>query len=463
MTRKIGFILCCILACFMLFSCFDEGNAVPDGISNMAIPSPSPSAEEDLLLRRPDSVADPEDYTIETEPPETKAPETEKPETTPPAPETQRPADDTPPKTEPEQPTTEPPKQDPQPPVSGETRISFVAVGDNVIHGAIMEDAQRHASGGAEYDFRYMYDHVRDRISKADVAFINQETPMGGKELGYTGYPNFNGPQEMGDAVVDAGFDIVCIATNHMADYRDAGLAGTIKYWKSKPVTLVGGFESAADYEVVRVHETNGIKIALLAYTYGTNGMSVTANSGLVVPYINEADIKRQVAKAKEAGDIVVVNMHWGTDSSFTVTQEQKNQAQLLADLGVDVIIGEHPHVLQPMGWITGKNGNKTLYTYSIGNFLSTMYWDYCMVGGMLSFDIVKNSTGTHVENAMLYPTVTYYDNNRSNLSIYFMEDFTEELCASHGCNLNAKTSLAQMKKYVTNVIPAEFLPAYMK
>lgn len=416
-----------LFVCVLLASCFDAGTAVPDGINSQTAPAPSPSAEEDLLLRNPEKMADPDDYIV------TKASETQAPDT----------------------PVT--------PEIPKETRLTFAAVGDNVIHEAVMEDGARHAKNGAEYDFTYIYNNVRSVIAAADVAFVNQETPMGGKDLGYSGYPNFNGPQEMGDALVDCGFDIVCIGTNHMADYRDRGMLGTIRYWKGQPVTMIGGYENAEDYETIRVHEKNGVKIALLAYTYGTNGMTVTASSGLVVPYIDEADIKRQVAKAKELGDLVIVNMHWGTDSSFTVTPEQEKQAQLLADLGVDVIIGEHPHVLQPMGWLEGKNGNKTLYTYSIGNFVSTMLYDTCMVGGMLTFDIVKDENGTRVENPLLTPTVTYYDMNRSNLSVYFWDDFTESLCASHGCNANAKTSLAKMKSYITDNIPAEFLPDSLK
>ncbi|MGM9624784.1 MAG: CapA family protein, partial [Eubacteriales bacterium] len=162
-------------------------------ISYISVPLPEEEAEENAILRRPDSVADPSDYAVITEAPETET-------------------------TAPSGTDIDAPSSD-----SGETRISFVAVGDNIIHSAIMEDAANHAKDGAEYDFTYIYDHVRDTISAADVAFVNQETPMGGKSLGYYGYPNFNGPQEAGDALVDCGFDIVCIATNHMADLKDAG------------------------------------------------------------------------------------------------------------------------------------------------------------------------------------------------------------------------------------------------
>ncbi len=425
-------LLCVMLFAVLLTAC-GQVTEIPTEDLPTVYHYPVPEgAEEDVLLRNPAGVGQASDY----------------PTYTPPAEGTEGVGTDSP---------VAPPVTEPDP--SGETRVSFVAVGDNILHGAVMEDAKAHAGEGAEYDFRYIYDNVRDEIAAADVAFVNQETMMGGRDLGYYGYPNFNGPQEAGDALVDCGFDIVCIATNHMADMRDAGLAGTIRYWKSQPVTLIGGFESKDDYETVRVHEKNGVKIALLAYTYGTNGMSVTASSGLVVPYINEEDIRRQVAKAKELGDLVIVNMHWGDDSSFTVNAEQKKYAKLLVECGVDVIIGEHPHVLQPMQWMTGKDGHKTLVTYSIGNFLSTMYNDYFMVGGMLSFDIVKKDDSTSIENVELIPTVTYYDVNRANLSIYFLDEFTEELASSHGTNAHGVTSLSQMRGYVTKAIPEEFLP----
>ena len=119
---------------------------------------------------------------------------------------------------------------------------------------------------------------------------------------------------------------------------------------------------------------------------------------------------------------------------------------------------------VQMMQWLEGKDGNKTLLTYSIGNFLSTMYNDYFMVGGMLSFDIVKNASGTRIEAAQLVPTVTYYDVNRANLSIYFLDEFTPELASSHGTNAHGTTSIEKLRGYVTNAIPAEFLPeSYQK
>lgn len=438
MKRLLTYILIFALT-LSLCACFsaDEGGT-NDKRTYITSPLPADALEENSILRRPDAAADVEDYAAVTEtapPAETKAPETEK---------------------------VTPSTDIDIPVIPTETRISFVAVGDNIIHSAIMEDAQKHAGDGEEYNFNYIYDNVRDEISAADVAFVNQETLLGGKKLGYYGYPNFNGPQEAGDALVDAGFDIVCIATNHMCDMNEAGLAGTIDYWDKQPVTLVGGYRNAEDYENIRIHEKNGVKIAVLAYTYDpytTNGMKLPSSSSLITPIYNETVIRRQVAAAKEISDIVIVNMHWGQDSSFTVNAEQKKYAQILADCGVDVVIGEHPHVLQPMEWMEGKDGHKMLLTYSIGNFLSTMYNDYFMVGGMLSFDIVKSDADTYVENVQLVPTVTYYDANRANLSIYFLDDFTHELASSHGTNAHGATSIEKLRGYVTKAIPKEFLP----
>ena len=328
---------------FSVTACFgqDSGESI-DKRTYITSPLPADVLEENSILRRPDAAADVNDYAAVTEtapPAETKAPETVQ---------------------------IAPSMEIDIPTIPQETRLSFVAVGDNIIHSAIIEDGKNHAGDGEEYNFKYIYDNVRDEISAADVAFVNQETLLGGKALGYYGYPNFNGPQEAGDALVDAGFDVVCVATNHMCDMNEAGLRGTLDYWDKQPVTLIGGYRNAEDYEKIRIHEKDGIKIAFLAYTYdpySTNGMKLPSSSELITPIYNEEVIRRHVAAAKEISDIVIVNMHWGQDSSFTVNNEQKKYAQILADCGVDVVIGEHPHVLQPMEWMDGKDGHNMLLT----------------------------------------------------------------------------------------------------
>ena len=185
------------------------------------------------------------------------------------------------------EPAAQPEKQLPP-----DARVSFLACGDNIIHSNVYEDALDRG-GGTSYEFIHMYDDVADIIASADLAYINQEGPMGSEKYGYSGYPNFNGPQEMGDALVDLGFNIVNIANNHMLDKWESGFLDTAAYWKTKDATLIGAYLNKADYDDIRVVEKNGIKIALLSYTYGTNGMVLNKGSETVIPLIVEEDIRR--------------------------------------------------------------------------------------------------------------------------------------------------------------------------
>ncbi len=315
-------------------------------------------------------------------------------------------------------------------------RITFVAAGDNVIHPCIYIDARNRAeAGGRAYNFRPMYADVDDYIAGFDVAFINQETLMGGDSIALSGYPYFNSPQDLGRDLRDIGFDVVNIANNHMCDKSHAGLEGTIDFWESDEmadVTLIGGYRNEADYDNVRVTETEGVKIAWLAYTYETNGVRLPASSELVVPYINDEDIIRQCAIAEEIADVTIVSIHWGDENS-TVNNEQKRLAKLMSENGVDVILGHHPHVLQPIEWIESDAG-ETLCIYSLGNMVSAMLYWQNMVGGFFEFELVMMSDGTAtIENPAFVPTAFYYGPNNLNSHLYFLKDYPEEKAKSHG------------------------------
>ena len=350
------------------------------------------------------------------------------------------------------------------------TSYRFIAFGDNIIHGDVMKDAARLAEGSnAEFSFTPMYENYIDCINDADIAFINQETITAGKSYGYSGYPNFNSPQEAGKALIELGFDIVNMASNHMLDKKDNALRDTIEFWKNQNVFMIGGYLNQNDYDTIRIYEIDGIKIAFLSYLdytiggNGTNMMTLTPGSKLIIPLIDEQTIIRHMALAKEAADLVFVSMHWGVENSFVISSLQKNTAQLLADCGADVIIGHHTHTVQKVEWLTGSSGNKTLAVYGLGNQINTMYYSYNMVGGMIQFDIVRTDSGLAIENPLFVPTMCYYDMNRSHLKMYMLEDFTEELAASHGAQLNGSFTLKTLKKYVTDVVSAEFLPDFMK
>jgi len=344
---------------------------------------------------------------------------------------------------------------------TADTVYSFLAAGDNIIHEAIFTDAHKRAENGVGYNFKPMYDGVADMISSADIAFVNQEGPIAGASFGVTGYPMFNAPDSAGDTLVELGFDIVNIANNHMLDKWESGLYHTIEYWKTKDVLLLGAF-TETDYDNIRVYTCpDGTKISFLSYTYGTNDMKLDSDKyDMFIPLIDERDIVRQVGLAKEAGDMVFVSIHWGNENKFDPTGEQRRLAQVMADNGVDVVIGHHPHVLQPAEWLTGKNGGKTFVTYSIGNMISTMHPSYNMVGAFLTFDIRITAAGERsIENPLLVPIMCHYSTNRDGLQVYKLEDYTEELMKAHGSQLQGAFTMNTLYGYVTNTIPAEFLP----
>lgn len=347
----------------------------------------------------------------------------------------------------------------------GGRSYSFVAVGDNVVHTGIWLEAKQRAQGreGREYWFAPVFDEIADMIRDADIAFINQETLMGGDELGNSNYPRFNGPQDIGRDLVDLGFDIVNIANNHMVDKGEVGLRGTIDFWESQPVVMIGGYRNYEDYKKIRTIERDGLKIALLSYTYSTNGLSLPQNSEFYIPYIDYAEIAAQVGAAKKVADLVFMSIHWGEENMFAPTAHQVSLAQYMADLGVDVIIGHHPHVVQPITWLTGKDGGDTLCIYSLGNIVSLMVAPYNMVGGVMTFDITEGEDGWFIDNPVFVPTVFFYATNYFSQKIYLMRDFTEELASRMGTkNYGFSTNLSQLRGYVTNTIHPAFLPEYM-
>jgi len=347
-----------------------------------------------------------------------------------------------------------------------EKRLKFIAAGDNIIHESVYTDAKKRSSDGNSFNFRPMYDGIADYVAAADIAFINQETPTAGENYGYHGYPNFNSPQEAGHTLVEIGFDIVNIATNHMLDMKTNGLHDFINFWKSLDnVLMIGGYDNYADYDNVRIYETNGIKIAFLSYTYDTNGMTLDPSSTLIVPLFDEAVIRRQVQLARDAADLVFVSAHWGIENDFAPSDTQKKYAKVFADAGVDAVIGHHPHVVQPVEWMEGSGGNRMLLIYSLGNLISTMNYGNNMVGGIAEFDIViAPGTKPYIDAPVYIPVVTHYSLERDGLQVYFLEDYTAELAAKHGCTLyTSNFSLAYIENIIKSEIASEFLPAYMK
>lgn len=342
--------------------------------------------------------------------------------------------------------------------------ISFLAAGDNLIHPNIYMDAERRGTAEKQYDFLPMYTDVAPYIAAADFAFINQETVMAGEKYGYSGWPSFNCPQQLGYDLVDVGFDIVGIANNHMLDKGTQALSDTMDFWHNQPVLMTGSYYDAEDAANIRTVEADGIKIAMLSYTYGTNGISKRADSPIVIPYIDDNLILSDLEAAKKVAEFVIVSIHWGDEYASQPNNEQLRLAKLIADNGADVILGHHSHSLQPITWLDGEKG-KVLCIYSLGNFISGMRYPINMVGGMLTFRITSDGNGgLCAADPVLIPTVFYYGMNWFDTHLYLLEDYTEEIAAGHGVWINGnKLGVESARKLVTDVIDKEFLPEYLQ
>ncbi|WP_404457511.1 CapA family protein [Oceanobacillus kapialis] len=296
--------------------------------------------------------------------------------------------------------------------IDWETSITVSAIGDMLIHAPVYRDAKTEDG----YDFTPMLEKVKPYLQDATVTIANQETMIGGEELGLSSYPQFNSPFAVGDALKEAGVDVVTLANNHTLDRGEVAVQRAISHWEAIDMMYTGAYKSEADQERIRVQETEaGISLAYLSYTYGTNGIPTPSGKDYLVNRIDREQIAGDMAKAKDMADAVIVSLHFGTENERMPNVEQKDLAQYVSDLGANVIIGHHPHVLQPLEWLTGKHGNKTLVAYSLGNFLSSQKEYYQRIGGMLQFTLTKTGQGDNVEVTVEAPTFlpTYmsYDN----------------------------------------------------
>ena len=339
-------------------------------------------------------------------------------------------------------------------------KVSFLACGDNITYKGTVMSAKERATGDKPYDFSPIFENVKEKIVSADLAFINQETVMTeNKEISF--YPTFNSPKEVAYALSDTGFDIVNIATNHMLDKGADGLSDTIEFLKTMPYTIIGGYENEEDFLTPRIINKNGIDIAFLSFTYDTNGIKKSASSPIKIPYISDSDIKRSVEPLKALADVIIVSMHWGQEGSFTPSNEQKRVASLLADQGVDVIIGHHPHVIEPVEWIERADGGRTLCVYSLGNFSAMQAYDYNMLGGIIEFEITqKGEEKPSIENVVFTPTVYHFNRNFKGDKVYYLSDYTEDLASKHGVRTYYERHLSvdTFKSYVEKTINSEFL-----
>lgn len=263
---------------------------------------------------------------------------------------------------------------------------SMVMVGDALIHDSIYKTYK----SGNSYNFNNMFKYTKDIFQSYDIAYYNQETILGGKSLGLSNFPQFNSPIEVGDAFVASGFDLVSLATNHtldrMYDYGLKAITNSRNFWnKQEGVIAAGSYTSKEEREKLQIGERNGITYTLLSYTTTTNGLKVPSGKDYVVDVYTKDKVKSDVERYKDKVDVIMVAMHWGNEYQHYPSTAQKNIAKYLASLGVHIIIGTHPHVVQPIDFI-----GDTLVIYSLGNFVSSQIGIERLTGLMASITIKK-------------------------------------------------------------------------
>lgn len=297
-----------------------------------------------------------------------------------------------------------------------EISAELIFVGDAMQHQAQLDRALQ-LGKGKNYNYAGCLDYIAPAIMAADYAVCNLEVPLGGGKGGYTGFPCFSAPDSWAYALKNAGFDLFLTANNHTLDRSDYGLRRTLSVLDSMKVDHIGTYRNAHDRSLLVpfIKDIKGIKVGFLNYTYGTNGIS--ARDGAEVALINKEAIKKEIAATKKAGaEIIIVCMHWGVEYVLHENAEQRALAQFLVDNGVDMIIGGHPHVIQPMHIVRNEKDNKNvLIVYSLGNFISNMRTDDTRGGALVKTIIKRDSNGKAYFDSASYDIVYAakpWDNN---------------------------------------------------
>ena len=341
------------------------------------------------------------------------------------------------------------PEPEPTPVPFEEYDISLMALGDNLIHMGIVNTGKQE---DGTYDYSFLFQNISDYLDASDIRIINQETILGGNELGFSGYPYFNSPTQVGDAIANAGFNVVLHATNHAADQGINGIRNCSGFWETNyPDVLMAGIsEDNTPDTSSSLLQIGDISFAILNYTYGPNleiiPKDIIGHLNILCDYdkttgaIDFTSLNPQVIKdiqaADSVADIVIVCPHWGTEYQQTPSSYQQKFALEMTEAGADLILGTHPHVPQPVEWITSENGNTSLCYYSLGNYVSTQKNALSMLEEMawVTFHVTEDTIQITDTKTGVLPLVCHYKSGPVRLDqVYLLEEYTEEMAAQHG------------------------------
>ena len=343
--------------------------------------------------------------------------------------------------------------------------FNMAVTGDIMCHNTMFKDAYN--SSSKKYDFSYFFDDIKSYLEDADITIGNLETTFAGPKIGYSGYPTFNTPESLATNLKNVGFDVVSTANNHCIDKGYSGLVSTIKYLDNAGIAHTGTFASKENQQKILSKNVNGVSIAFLSFTYGTNGISIPKGKEYSVNLIDKDLIKKQLELAKEQNpDIICVSMHWGIEYQTKPNSEQKDLADFLFDNGADIILGNHPHVLEPMEKRTIKLDDGTtkdgFVVYSLGNFMADQSYQYTRDSAILNLQITKNGeTGKiSIDKATYTPTYIYKDTSKSSKKFKILDIESEikkyKNNSSDSVNKSTYNTLNTELKNIKNIIGKE-------
>lgn len=338
----------------------------------------------------------------------------------------------------------------PTPTPKPEISISLTAVGDNLIHSPIYKQAL--VRGGSKYDFAYAYANTAEYID-SDINILNQETPIGGKEIGISSYPSFNSPYELGDEMLAMGFNVINHANNHFYDAGAPGVLNSMAFWDEHDTPVIGVHTTEGSN--IQYIDVKGIKVALPAYTYGTN--SGCYGIEYAINRLDEETLEKDLKEARKKADIVILSLHFGTEYELASGEEQQKYAQIAAKCNTDILIGHHPHVIQEADEIKRADGKLMPVYYSLGNFISSQESPKCMIGGMVKAEFKGTVGDMKLKNSRFLPVITHFGANYSNTRNYLWQDYTEQLAQSHGLASKGFT-YEYAENLINSVIDDKFL-----
>lgn len=338
--------------------------------------------------------------------------------------------------------------------------ISLCMVGDLLIHLPILDYAKTEG-----YNFDFIFENMEKYIKEYDIKIINEEVLIAGTNFSIKGYPKFNSPLELADSVAKAGFNVILKSTNHVNDLGEEARLFDLNNWKKFPnIKVTGSYQNEEEAQKITYFEIKGIKIALLNYCYGSN---ILLRNSYTINKINYDKIKNDINKSKSEGaDIIIVMPHWGKEYSLKTNKYQNKWSKIFFELGVDIVIGTHPHVIQPVEIIEDKDKNRKMYIfYSLGNFINStssrkknVFWRF--LGGMAHIIIGKVNNKPVIKNIKFIPLITHIIPENKKVATFKVKDYSENMAKNNyvGIEYDKTFTYNNMIDVFKNTIDKDFL-----